>query len=98
MKGVQLAKARFKQGETAQLDVAQAETELAATESEAIGLERKRNQLEHAIALLIGHTPSEFSLPTLTSSTTAPGVPAACPAICWNADPTSPPPSATWPR
>jgi len=79
LKGVQLAKARFKQGETAQLDVAQAETELAATESEAIGLERKRNQLEHAIALLIGRTPAEFSLPTLTLSDAAPGVPRSVP-------------------
>ncbi len=78
-KALQLATARFKQGDTAQLDVAQAETELASTESEAIGLEKKRAELEHAIALLIGRTPSEFSLPSMALKNSTPGVPRSVP-------------------
>lgn len=78
-KAVDLAKARFKQGDTAQLDVAQAETELAATESEGIGLEAKRHTLEHAIALLLGRTPSEFSLPVMALPESAPSVPRTVP-------------------
>jgi NodT family efflux transporter outer membrane factor (OMF) lipoprotein len=79
-KGVDLAKARFKQGDTAQLDVAQAETELASTQSEAIGLETKRHALEHAIALLLGKTPSQFSLPEMELPDRAPSVPHSVPA------------------
>lgn len=78
-KAVDLAQARFKQGDTAQLDVAQAETELAATQSEAIGLEKKRHELEHALALLIGRTPSEFSLPALSLPAHPPSVPRSVP-------------------
>ena len=74
-KAVDLAKARFRQGDTAQLDVAQAETELAATQSEAIGLEKKRHELEHAIALLLGRTPSDFNLPALSLPAQTPSVP-----------------------
>ena len=78
-KAVDLAKARFKQGDTAQLDVAQAETEFAATQSEAIGLEKKRHELEHALALLIGRTPSDFSLPALSLPPHPPSVPRSVP-------------------
>lgn len=78
-KAVDLARARFKQGDTAQLDVAQAETELASTQSEAIGLEKKRHELEHAIALLLGRTPSEFSLPALKLPEQTPSLPRSVP-------------------
>ncbi len=78
-RAVELANARFKQGDTAQLDVAQAETELAATESQGIGLEKKRHELEHAIALLIGQTPSDFSLPTMALASSPPSVPRSVP-------------------
>jgi outer membrane protein TolC len=42
---VSLARTRFEQGDIAQVDVAQAETDLNATEAEAIGLERTRMEL-----------------------------------------------------
>ncbi len=78
-KTVDLARSRYKQGDAAQLDVAQAETELAIAESEAIGLEKKRAELEHAIALLVGKTPSEFSLPPMDLSGAPPAVPTSVP-------------------
>ena len=78
-KALDLAKARFKQGDTAQLDVAQAETELAAARSEAIGLEKKRAELDHAIALLAGTTPSELSQSTSPLTGTPPSVPSSVP-------------------
>jgi multidrug efflux system outer membrane protein len=78
-RAVELAKARFRQGDTAQLDVAQAETELAATESQAIGLEKKRHELEHAIALLTGQTPSTFSLPAMALASSPPSLPTSLP-------------------
>ncbi|MFO1482316.1 MAG: efflux RND transporter permease subunit [Verrucomicrobiaceae bacterium] len=76
---VDLTRKRFTQGDIAQIDVAQAETDLAATEAEAIGLEKRRAELEHAIALLLGKTPSEFSLPALEISGSPPSVPASVP-------------------
>jgi multidrug efflux system outer membrane protein len=78
-KAVDLAQTRFKQGDVAQLDVAQADTELAATQSEAIGLEKKRHELEHALALLLGRTPSEFDLPSMSLSNKPPSVPRSLP-------------------
>jgi len=78
-KAVDLAKARFKQGDTAQLDVAQAETELAEVESEAIGLEKSRAKLDHAIALLAGTTPSDLSQSSSPLVGGPPGVPSSMP-------------------
>ena len=78
-KTANLARVRFEQGDVAQVDVAQAETELASTESEAIGLERRRMELEHAIALLLGKTPSTFSLPHLSLRSSPPSIPKSVP-------------------
>ncbi|WP_429315342.1 efflux transporter outer membrane subunit [Paraburkholderia sp. GAS448] len=44
-------------------DVAQAETQLRTTEAQAIDLDAQRAQLEHAIAILTGQSPSTFALP-----------------------------------
>lgn len=74
-----LASARYKQGDIAQIDVAQAETEFAATQSEAIGLEKRRAELEHAIALLIGQTASTFRLPAADLKGSPPDVPSSVP-------------------
>jgi len=74
-----LATVRFKQGDIAQVDVAQAETEMAATQSEAIGLEKRRAELEHAIALLIGQTASTFRLPPADLKGSPPSVPGSVP-------------------
>jgi outer membrane protein, multidrug efflux system len=78
-KALDLARARFKQGDTAQLDVAQAETELAEVESEAIGLEQSRARLDHAIALLAGTTPSDLSQSASPLIGTPPAIPSSIP-------------------
>ena len=78
-KTVDLARTRFGQGDIAQIDVVQAETELGETESEAIGLEQRRAELEHAIALLLGLTPSAFDLPAMNLKGAPPSVPASVP-------------------
>jgi multidrug efflux system outer membrane protein len=63
-KALDLVNARFKAGDVAELDVAQAETELSTARAEAIGLERERRQLENGIAVLCGSLPSDFRLKT----------------------------------
>lgn len=57
-----LIKSRFDHGQVGQLDLSRAETELASTEAEAIGLNIQRGEHENAIALLIGRPASSFSL------------------------------------
>ncbi len=78
-KTVELSRTRFEQGDIAQIDVAQAETDLASTQAEAIGLEKKRTELEHAIALLLGLVPSQFRLPAREINGAPPSVPASVP-------------------
>lgn len=76
---VDMARKRFTQGDIAQIDVAQAETDLAETQAEAIGLERQRAELEHAIALLLGKMPSDFNLPPGPLAGAPPSLPRSVP-------------------
>jgi multidrug efflux system outer membrane protein len=59
---VELAQLRQRRGDIADMDVAQARTDLSETQAEAIGLERRRLQLEQAIALLLAETPGRFKI------------------------------------
>ena len=62
-KSLQIARNRYDAGVAPKADVLQAETQLANTRAEAVGLAQQRAQLEHAIAVLVGESPSQFSLP-----------------------------------
>lgn len=53
---------RFKVGIVARTDVLQAQTQLANARNDELGLVRQRAQFEHAIAILLGKAPSDFSL------------------------------------
>ena len=77
-----LTQRRFNAGDVAELDVARVATEVAATESDALALDRQRATLEHALAVLVGDSASQFSLDNLdnaewraTLPTIPPGVP-----------------------
>jgi hydrophobe/amphiphile efflux-1 (HAE1) family protein/NodT family efflux transporter outer membrane factor (OMF) lipoprotein len=59
---VSLVRSRFSGGIGNDLDVAQAETELATTEAEAASLAQQRTELENAIAILEGINPASFHL------------------------------------
>jgi multidrug efflux system outer membrane protein len=74
-----LTERRFRAGDVAELDVARARTEVAATESEALGLDRRRAQLENALAVLVGEVASSFALPATEWNTALPGIPAGVP-------------------
>jgi hydrophobe/amphiphile efflux-1 (HAE1) family protein/NodT family efflux transporter outer membrane factor (OMF) lipoprotein len=82
---VRLVRSRLEGGVGSELDVAQAETELATTEAEAASLAQRRDQLENAIGILVGENPATFKLAALEDANTnwnpqPPGVPAGLPA------------------
>ncbi|PWU21609.1 MAG: hypothetical protein C5B50_01235 [Verrucomicrobia bacterium] len=80
---VRLVRSRFEGGVGNDLDVARAETELATTEADAASLNQRRAQLENALAILLGISPSSFRLSPLTNTNwnpTPPAVPAGLPA------------------
>jgi multidrug efflux system outer membrane protein len=75
-----LTRHRHDGGLASGLDVAAAETQLDTTKALYLGDERQRDQLEHAIALLLGKPAAEFSLSEnpldLTPPVLPPGLPA----------------------
>jgi outer membrane protein, multidrug efflux system len=74
-----LTERRFRAGDVAELDVTRARTEVAATESEALALDRRRAELEHALAVLAGEVASGFSVAQAEWSTALPIIPAGVP-------------------
>ena len=75
-----LTERRWRAGDVAELDVARAATEVAATESEALALDRRRAELEHAVAILLGEAPANFTLAAEEWKTALPTIPAGVPA------------------
>ena len=70
---------RYKAGIAAQTDVLQAQTQLVNAQAERVGLQRTRATLEHAIAMLVGVAPADFSLPAAQWTPTVPGIPTGVP-------------------
>ena len=61
-KALELTSNRYKAGVVAKADVAVAQTQLKSTQAQAIDVGVQRTQLEHAIAILTGKPPADFSL------------------------------------
>ena len=78
-KYLELTRNRYKSGVAARSDLLQAETQLKSTEAQAIDLDIQRAQLEHAIAVLVGTTASQFSLPRNSSLEVPPQIPLVIP-------------------
>ena len=78
-KAFELTTHRHEGGIASDADVAQAQTQLKTAEAQAVDLRVRRAQLEHAIAVLIGKTPSEFSMPQVGLDNLPPDVPLVMP-------------------
>jgi multidrug efflux system outer membrane protein len=74
-----LAQHRLDAGDTSELDVAQAKTEWATTSAELEGVRRERAQRDHALAVLLGKAPAEFTLPVAPLQAAIVTVPAGLP-------------------
>ncbi len=79
---LQITQNRFNVGIVARTDVLQAETQLANARSDALSLARQRAQFEHAIAVLVGKAPAEFTLAPLPEwQVLVPAVPVGVPSL-----------------
>jgi NodT family efflux transporter outer membrane factor (OMF) lipoprotein len=76
---VQLTLKRFSKGVAPKADVAQAQTQLETTGVQDTDVTVQRAQFEHAIAILVGKPPAEFSLPAAPLNNQPPGTPIGLP-------------------
>ncbi|KQW35239.1 efflux transporter outer membrane subunit [Rhizobacter sp. Root404] len=76
---LRLTERRFAAGDVAELDLARVQTEVAATESQALALDRRRAELEHALAVLVGDVPSALNVAEADWTGALPQVPPGVP-------------------
>ncbi len=77
---LRLTTRRFQAGDAAELDVARMQTEVSATESEVLALDRQQALLAHALALLTGDVAGQSSVASSAAQATLPRIPAGVPA------------------
>jgi NodT family efflux transporter outer membrane factor (OMF) lipoprotein len=75
-----LTQNRHAEGIASGADIAQAQTQLESTRAQAVDVGVQRAAMEHAIAVLIGKPPADFSLPPVAElAATPPPIPAGVP-------------------
>ena len=77
----ELTDSRYKGGVASAVDVAQAQTQLETTRAEAADIAVDRAAFEHAIAVLVGKPPAEFSQPAIPLTVPPPAIPAGLPSL-----------------
>ncbi|OIQ72609.1 outer membrane protein OprM precursor [mine drainage metagenome] len=78
-KSLQVTRNRYVEGVAARGDVVAAETQLKAAQAQAVNVGVQRAQLEHAIAVLTGRAPAEFSIALAAFNPVLPQIPAGVP-------------------
>ncbi|MGQ2981034.1 MAG: efflux transporter outer membrane subunit [Polaromonas sp.] len=78
-RSVEITQNRYTAGIAAKTDVLQAQTQLANAQADNAGLQRQRAQLEHAIAVLVGEAPGNFSLAPVAWKPAVPEIPVGVP-------------------
>ena len=76
---LEITQNRYTAGISAKTDVLQSQTQLANAQADDAGLVRQRTQLEHAIAVLVGEAPGNFSLAPAAWNPSVPEVPTGVP-------------------
>jgi multidrug efflux system outer membrane protein len=74
-----LLQRRYDLGDIGEFDLARSRSDLALAQTEAAAAERRRGQLEHALALLTGRAPASFTLAAAPLAAEVPRVPAGLP-------------------
>jgi NodT family efflux transporter outer membrane factor (OMF) lipoprotein len=78
-KVLEISQHRYEVGVVSRSDVVQAETQLSSVEAQAINLGVQRAKLEHAIAVLIGKSPTELTIKTMPLDGQPPVIPGILP-------------------
>jgi NodT family efflux transporter outer membrane factor (OMF) lipoprotein len=78
-RALEIARNQFQSGTATNGDVASAEASLEATQAQLAAVEQQRGTYEHAIAVLMGHLPSELSLAEAPLASKVPQVPMSLP-------------------
>ena len=76
---LEMTQNRYATGIVAKTDELQSQTQLANAQADDAGLVRQRAQLEHAIAVLVGEAPGNFSLARTAWNPSVPDVPVGVP-------------------
>ena len=76
---LKITESRYKFGVAAKADVVSAQTQLLNSQAQQINAKIQRATLEHAIAVLMGQQPADFSLPQAALRTDVPTTPAGVP-------------------
>ncbi len=79
-RALKLTQNQYNVGVVARADVITAETQLKGAQVQAIDLDLSRTQYEHALAVLIGKMPADFSLPAQKLTLGPPAIPVDVPA------------------
>src|ERR1700686_372946 len=74
-----LTQSRFQGGLSSEVEVEQAKTQLDTTRALAIDVGVLRAQYEHAVAILVGKPPADFTLPPLPLTAPPPAIPVSVP-------------------
>jgi multidrug efflux system outer membrane protein len=77
--GAELIRARLRGGASSELDVVRADAEVATNEAEMADVQRRRAELENALAVLVGKIPAEFKLPPNPLDIRPPPIPVGLP-------------------
>ena len=80
-RNLELTQNRYNAGVVARVDVVQAEQQLKGAQAQLLDIGVSRAQFEHAIAILVGEVPANFSLPPTTDMPSMPGIPLSLPSV-----------------
>ncbi|MBI1777971.1 MAG: efflux transporter outer membrane subunit [Proteobacteria bacterium] len=78
-RSLEITRNRYASGVAARSDVVSAQAQLESTRAQAINVGVQRAQLEHAIALLMGKPPAEFSIAPIVFASEMPAIPMSLP-------------------
>ena len=78
-RALQITQNQYRSGTISSIDVVTAQAQLQSTEAQLAGVGVQRQQFEHAIAVLTGHSPAELTIKPGSLATQVPVVPAGLP-------------------
>jgi NodT family efflux transporter outer membrane factor (OMF) lipoprotein len=86
-RALEITQNQVKAGTASNGDLALAQASVQAAEAQLVAVEQQRGTYEHAIAVLMGHLPSDLSVPSASLAATVPLVPVSVPSTLLERNP-----------